>query len=263
MSNIFIKETKNFYNYYVTSTHCKHIKQHLEEYDSFVDSFFNRKKKKIYLQELRENLNAEQYINIRNYIFKKSAPEDEFVDWMKLIKDFSDFVYEYGDPLFINVNGFTASVTRDKSVITIFISNEIFDFNVKFEKSKINKNLSSSTLFDSITGLDKINSNINFINIDIINKNSNKDYHYKYMDDGELIIDEDYDEIVCDIQLNYVKFILCNYIMQYVSILFDNIIHNEIHRDINLFYDMTTNFEKSEYKEIYNIWLKNKENNDK
>lgn len=262
MNNIFISATKNFYNY-ITSTHCKDFKSEWEEFYKNKKSLdyycclslsIKRLEKKTYnsLDNLYSSLLSanDDFLTIKNYIFKKSSEQDEFENWMKVLNNFADFVFKYADPLFIGPNENICSVIKDQDNTKLIIDMDNFSFIINFEKSKIKKN--NSTLFDTITGLDKENT-LSFIKIKIVNKRSNSTYSYEYMEDSSLINKNGLDDEICDIQLGIVKDRLDNFIYNYIAVMFDSIINRELIKDeFNLFY---STFIKRNFKELEEKWL--------
>lgn len=264
MGNIFIKETRKFYNY-ITSTHCKDFKdRYLEyrkyKYDDYLAqrlgvNLYKRKRRTKALKMLYEVLPNEEYINIKNYIFKNSSEEDKFGDWVSLIRNFIDFVIKFSDPALLVPSGesmSTSNIFRIKynSTNTEFeFETNIFKFYINFEKTKIKKN--NSSLFDTITGLDKENT-FSFIKIDVTNKATNTIYNYKYMEDSSLVNLQDLEDDICDSQLEYIKSQLDEFIYKYMKNIFDLIVTRELNLKFNLY---SYNFLINEDKELREKWL--------
>ena len=205
---------------------------------------FNSKKKEGQsLWNLYKVLRNNEFVKIKNYIYKEYPEEEEFIQWTKLLKNFAEFVFEFSDPLFFNPDeGDGIVVTKSDKEFSLVIKYMIFDFIISFEKSNIKK--PGSSLFDSITGLDKEN-NISFITIEIKNNISNVKYVYKYMEDSFLRPESNISEEVCDLQLEYVKNKLNDYIYNYMGIVFDTIVNREL--DSVDFYNTGFNIFNSKY----------------
>ena len=258
MSNIFIKETENFYNY-ISTTHCKDF---INEYNDFYYAnieyyldFFNTKKKKTRtLCNLYKVLRNNEFVKIKNYIYREYTEENEFEEWVKTLKNFADFVFNFSDPLLFNRDDYGIIARKDDKNCTMIIKHKIFDFSITFEKSKIKK--SSSSLFDTITGLDK-ESNLSFITIEITNKSSGTKYTYNYMEDSTLNPKNSISEETCDMQLEYVKCKLDEFIYDYIGIIFDNIVNRELNRKYDRFIVFNSKYIRYVYKEMEEEWLKN------
>ena len=254
MSNIFIKETKNFYNY-ITSTHCKDFKDNFynwqKELSKYNLCFDNKKARRQSLYRLYQSLRNNEFVKIKNYIYKEYSEEEEFDQWTKVLKNFAEFVFNFADPLFIKPEGDGIIVNKSDKEFSLTIKHNLFDFIISFEKSNIKK--SNSSLFDSITGLDKEN-NISFITIQIINTISDTKYVYKYMEDSVLNPENNISEDICDLQLEYVKEKLDKYIYDYIGIVFDSIVNRELKSvDFCIFNSI---FIRNNYKEMEEEWLK-------
>lgn len=231
MSNIFIKETKKFHNY-ITTTHCNDFKvEFYKYYDRNLamfcheDIFNTRKKKTQSLWNLYKVLRNNEFVKIKNYIYKEYSEEEKFEQWTKVLKNFGEFVFNFADPLFIKPDGDGMTVNKTDKEFSLTIKHNMFNFTISFEKSNIKK--SNSSLFDSITGLDKEN-NLSFITIQIVNTMSNSKYVYKYMEDSILTPENSISEDICDLQLEYVKEKLDKYIYNYMGIVFDSIVNREL-----------------------------------
>ena len=258
MSNIFIKETKSFYNY-INTTHCKDFKDDFIKFSDIHNNnsstycFFSKKKKIQSVYNLFSSVRNDEFIKIKNYIFKEYSEENEFEEWVKLLKNFADFVFNFSDPLFISPDeGGIIVKKNDKECKLTITSNELFEFSILFEKSKIKK--SNTSLFDSITGLDKEN-NLSFITIEIINTISKSKYVYKYMDDSVLNSENPISEDICDLQLEYVKSKLNTYMYNYIGIVFDTIVNNDLklnYYDFRLFNSL---YIRNNYKDLEKEWL--------
>ena len=267
MNNLFISATKNFYNY-ISSTHCKDFKQQWKDFyknkcdleKSYRMGFgFTIKKleKKTYnsLHDLYFYLFHENndFLDIKRYIFKKYSEEDEFENWVKVLSSFADYVYKYTDPMFICPAKDICKVKKTQNTTNLTIDYEDkFIFSIEFEKSKIKKG--NSTLFDTITGLDKENT-LSFIKIKITNKMSNTEYIYDYMEDSSLINKNELDDDICDMQLELVKDALDRFIYNYIGIVFDTIVNRELtdkYEDFRLF---NSTFIRENYKELEEEWL--------
>jgi hypothetical protein len=161
----------------------------------------------------------------------------------------------------ININNNTISVKKDgpENKTTLeYIYKEydkaIFAFNIIFEKSKIKSG--SSTLFDTITGLDKENT-LTFVKIEVTNLSTNTTYKYKYTEDSSLISEDDLDDEVCDIQLEMIKSKLDNSIYEYIGVVFDRIVNYELKDDSFSVYKgiENNNCIAYMYKELEEKWL--------
>jgi hypothetical protein len=247
LNNIFISKTKSFYNY-ITSTHCKDFKDEWEEYSQTDNDYLLSrrvitfpgpgrllKKRTKSAEELFSVLRNNEFIAIKNYIFRKYPEEERFENWVRVLKNFSEFVYNFADPLMININNNTIGVKKtgvENKTTLEYIYREydkpIFEFNIIFEKSKIKSG--SSTLFDTITGLDKENT-LTFVKIEVTNLSTNTTYKYKYTEDSSLISEDDLDDEVCDIQLEMIKSKLDNSIYEYIGVVFDRIVNYELKDD--------------------------------
>ncbi len=258
MGNIFIKETKNFYNY-ITTTHCKDFKS---EYNIYYDRcialydivFNTRKKQSQALYNLYSKLRNNEFVKIKEYIFKEYSEEYRFDEWVKLLKNFGEFVCNFSDPLFIPTESANKFIIVDKkdNKMELTIKHNLFDFNIVFEKSNIKKS-NSSSLFDTITGLDKEN-NLSFIKLQIKNSMSGTKYVYNYMDDSTLSSENQISDDICDLQLEYVKKKLDKFIYDYIGIVFDNIVYNELNMDFNIFNSI---YIRNNFKEMEEEWLTN------
>ena len=257
MSNVFIKEITKFYNY-ITTTHCKDFKDEYLELNNILFNelfaerlgvtLYNKRKRKIKaIKSLYNVLPNKEYITIKNYIFKDSSEENKFNDWVSVIKNFIDFVINFSDPALLSplCNTCKFKIEHDKNIKFEF-ENDTFIFCINFEKTKIKKN--NSSLFDTITGLDKENT-FSFIKIEVTNKASNNTYNYKYMEDSSLINLEDLDDFICDAQLEYIKSQLDEFIYKYIEKIFDLIVSRELNMDF-MFYSYTY-----KDKEIKEQWM--------
>lgn len=256
MNNLFISKTKAFYNY-IISTHCKDFKKAFDEYYSkneshFSNEWFNTDKvKRKSLENLYSVLRNNEFVAIKNYIFREYSEEERFENWIKLLRNFGDFVYEFTDPLMINSNNIVSvNKDNDKSIFEYKCDN--FSFIIKFEKSKIKSG--TSTLFDSITGLDKENT-LTFIKIEIKNNFSGNIYKYKYVEDSSLINENELDDDICDLQLEMVKEKLDNFIYDYIGIVFDTIINYDLKQYIKDFHIFNSTYIRNKYKELEEKWL--------
>ena len=258
MSNIFIKETKNFYNY-INTTHCEDFKNEFIKFSDVHnsmfsnDGFLSKKKKTQLVYNLFSAVRNDEFVKIKKYIFKDYPEEDEFEEWIKLLKNFADFVFNFSDPLFISPDkgGIIVKKTDKECKLTI-TSDDLFEFSILFEKSKIKKN--NTSLFDSITGLDKEN-NLSFITIEIVNLISKSKYIYKYMDDSVLNSENAISEEICDLQLEYVKNKINTYIYNYIGIVFDTIVNNELNLKYNDFRLFNSTYIRNNYKDLEREWL--------
>jgi len=258
LNNIFISKTKSFYNY-IISTHCKNFKDEWEEYyyrnESLFseDDIFNTKKKqKQSLINLYSVLRNNEFVSIKNYIFKNYPEEEKFENWVKLLENFLNYIYDFASPLMINpIESKSILVSKNENKSTMTIERENFIFYILFEKSKIRKS-SSSTLFDTITGLDKDNR-LSFIKIKITNNSTGIVYKYDYVEDSNLINEDGLDDEICDLQLEFIKQELDIFIYNYFGIVFDKIINydlNDIH--FNIF---NNEYIRNNYKELEEKWL--------
>jgi hypothetical protein len=259
LGNIFIKETKKFYNY-ISTTHCKDFINEYKEYkwrnlDLFSDDilFNSKKKQKQSLINLYSVLRNNEFVIIKRYIFKDSSEENKFNDWVNLLKDFIEYINNFIDPALLNVDkNIEVDVSKDFNKLTF--QNDDFIFYIQFEKTKLKKN--NSSLFDTITGLDKDNV-FYFIRIKITNNTSYKKYEYKYMEDSSLISENDLDDDICDIQLETIKTVLDKYIYNYIGIVFDNIINRELNLTVDTFNVFNSYYNRNRYKELEDQWLEN------
>ena len=254
MGNIFIKETKKFYNY-ISTTHCKDFKDQFFKYKDLHNTiyFFNDKNYNN-LKNTYNVLRNEELIKIRNYIFKESNEEDKFNDWILLIKDFADYILKFASPSLLSPlldDTKELIVIEEDSKTNIKFNFSRFSFFVCFEKTKIKKG--NSSLFDTITGLDKDNV-FSIIRIEVTNKNTNSSYRYKYMEDSSLINEDNLDDDICDMQLEYIKSILDLFIYDYISEIFDIIVTIEL-KDHFMLYN--NDYTSKKYKEMKEQWLKN------
>lgn len=262
MSNIFISKTKSFYNY-ITSTHCKDFKNEFDEYYYRNEAMFHnddlfntRKKRRQSLIDLYSVLRNNEFVSIKNYIFKEYTEEERFENWIKLLNNFLEFIYDFTDPLMITPSETddVVAVFKDDNKSSLSIKHDDFTFSITFEKSRIKKS-NSSTLFDSITGLDKENM-LSFIKIEITNNNSNIVYRYKYMEDSNLINENELSDDVCDIQLEFVKQKLDKFIYNYIGIVFDTIVSYDLNDNFRNFRIFNSTFIRHMYKELEEEWLK-------
>lgn len=263
MGNIFIKETKKFYNY-IQSTHCKDFINEYKDYERKNLSPFsagilygftnNKKKRKQSLEKLYSAIRNNEFIKIKKYIFKESSEENKFNDWVNVLKDFAEYLNNFVDPGLLNADNNISAESSKEFTKLVFKCKE-FEFYIQFEKTKLKKG--NSSLFDTITGLDKDNV-FSFIKIKITNNASGKIYQYKYMEDSSLISEDDLDDEICDLQLETIKAVLDRYIYNYVGIVFDNIINKELNLNavdaINLF---NSHYIRNTYKELEDQWLEN------
>lgn len=258
MSNIFIKETKKFYNY-IQSTHCKDfINEYKDYYSKNLSSnevlFINAsKKRKESLEKLYSVVRNNEFVKIKRYIFKESSEENKFNDWVNVLKDFADYINNFIDPGLLNADK-SIKTDKTKDFTKLQFENNDFIFNIQFEKTKLKKN--NSSLFDTITGLDKDNV-FSFIKIKITNNASGKEYNYKYMEDSSLISEDDLDDDICDIQLETIKAILDKYIYNYIGIVFDNIINKELNLTVDTINIFNSWYIRNKYKELEDQWLEN------
>ena len=261
MSNIFIKETKNFYNY-INSTHCKDFKDQFIKYYNFNESMFIneeihwfgfKKRQQQSLYNLYSVLRNNEFVKIRNYIFEKHSEEDEFEEWVKLLKNFAEFIYNFSDPLFISPREGGVIVKKtDSNYSSLYIYHDLFEFTIIFEKSNIKKQ--NSSLFDTITGLDREN-NLSFIKIEIINTMSKTKYIYKYIEGSTLNPENPIPEEICDLQLEYVKAKLDKFIYDYIGIVFDKIVNNEL-KSYENFCIFNSVYIRNNYKDMEEEWLR-------
>ena len=258
MSNIFIKETKKFYNY-IISTHCKDFKNEYNNFqtctifDHITFTFSSKKKQKQALEKLYSVLRNNEFVKIRKYIYKESPEEDKFNNWAALLKDFAEYIVYFIDPALLNTDDkISAEVSKDLTKLTYTDDN--FIFYIQFEKSKIKKG--NTSLFDTITGLDKDNL-FSFIKIKVTNNISGKTYEYKYMEDLSLISEDDLDDDICDMQLEFIKSKLDEYIYLYIGIVFDNIVNRELNLTVDTFNVFNSYYIKNMYKEMEDQWIEN------
>lgn len=258
MNNIFISKTKSFYNY-ITSTHCKDFKDEWKEYyrrnESIFaeDNIFNTyKKQKQSLIDLYSVLRNNEFVAIRNYIFKNYSEEEKFENWMKLLENFLNFVINFASPLMVApVESESILVSKDENKSTMTLKHEDFIFYILFEKSKIRKS-NNSTLFDTITGLDKENR-LSFINIEITNNSTGIVYKYNYIEGSSLINEDGLDDEICDLQLEYIKQKIDKFIYNYIGIVFDKIVNYDLNDiDFNVF---NNTYIRNNYKELEEKWL--------
>ena len=259
MNNIFIFKTKSFYNY-ITSTHCKDFKDEWKEYyyrneDLFsYDFLFNTKKKqKQSLINLYSVLRNNEFVSIKDYIFKDYSEEEKFENWVKLLENFLNYIYNFTSPLMIApIESESVLVSKNENKSTMTIKHKNFTFHILFEKSKIKKS-STSTLFDTITGLDKENK-LSFIKIEITNNSSGIIYKYNYVEDSSLINEDGLDDEICDLQLEFIKQELDRFIYNYIGIVFDKIVNYDLNTiDFNIFNSI---YIRNNYKELEEKWLK-------
>lgn len=258
MNNIFISKTKSFYNY-ITSTHCKDFKREWEDYYNRNESLFCEdlwfnfeKKKRKSLEKLYSVLKNDEFSTIKNYIFKEYPEEERFENWVKVLKNFSDFVYEFADPLIVKVKGISSTRDESTSVNMLKYTDDDFTFTIKFEKTKIKTG--NSTLFDSITGLDRENA-LTFIKIEIINNFSGTIYLYSYMEDSSLNNTNGLDDDICDIQLEMIKAKLDKFIYNYIGAVFDTIVNYELKDKWKEFHIFNNEYIRNNYKELEEKWL--------
>lgn len=260
MNNIFISKTKSFYNY-ITSTHCKDFKDEWEKYYyrnealfAHGDIFNTKKKQKQSLINLYSVLRNNEFVSVKNYIFKNYPEEEKFENWVKLLENFLNYIYNFTSPLMITPpESESILVSKNENKSTMTINYENFIFYILFEKSKIRKS-SSSTLFDTITGLDKENR-LSFIKIEITNNSTGIVYKYNYVEDSNLINEDGLDDEICDLQLEFIKQELDRFIYNYIGIVFDNIVNrelNDIYKDFRLF---NSTYIRNNYKELEEKWL--------
>jgi len=260
LNNIFISKTKSFYNY-ITSTHCKDFKDEWEKYYyrnealfAHDDIFNTKKKQKQSLINLYSVLRNNEFVSVKNYIFKNYPEEEKFENWVKLLENFLNYIYNFTSPLMITPpESESILVSKNENKSTMTINYENFIFYILFEKSKIRKS-SSSTLFDTITGLDKENR-LSFIKIEITNNSTGIVYKYNYVEDSNLINEDGLDDEICDLQLEFIKQELDRFIYNYIGIVFDNIVNrelNDIYKDFRLF---NSTYIRNNYKELEEKWL--------
>jgi hypothetical protein len=268
LNNIFISKTKSFYNY-ITSTHCKDFKDEWEKFNNDHNEYFLstrlyifnftvnklRKKQRQSLENLYNNLRNNEFIAIKNYIFKEYSEEEKLDQWIKMLKNFAEYVENYTDPLFIHPEMDNINVTTNDNTTTLHYKyHDEFIFSISFEKTKIRK--SNSTLFDTITGLDKDNV-FSIVKINISNFNSKKEYTYSYIEDT-FTNNNGLDDEICDFQLEYVKQKLDKCIYLFIGIVFDYIVNYELknkYKEFRIFnsYDI----KNSNLRELEEKWLEN------
>ena len=258
MNNIFISKTKSFYNY-ITSTHCKDFKDEWEKYYyrnealfAHDDIFNTKKKQKQSLINLYSVLRNNEFVSVKNYIFKNYPEEEKFENWVKLLENFLNYIYNFTSPLMITPpESESILVSKNENKSTMTINYENFIFYILFEKSKIRKS-SSSTLFDTITGLDKENR-LSFIKIEITNNSTGIVYKYNYVEDSNLINEDGLDDEICDLQLEFIKQELDRFIYNYIGIVFDKIVNYDLNDiDFNVF---NNTYIRNNYKELEEKWL--------
>lgn len=254
LGNIFIDSIKKFKeNVY---NNRNNIKLHYNEYrdiEKFGEFFWHsNKKQKNAVKTLLFSINNNPYKNIYNYIYKSYNENEEFFEWVKLINNFIDFVVEFVDPLLYN-RGEKIKISIGKNRDFIYTSDR-FKFTISFEKSNIRKTESSS-LFDSITGLDK-GKNLLFIRFSVENLVSNVVYNYEYLENGSIANNTGLDDDICNEQLEMVKNDLNDYLMVYIRNIFDQVIKEIVEEKSIIIF--TSNIEDI-YGDIWKKWMKDTE----
>lgn len=235
MGNIFINSVKKF-----EESECSvEFLEALKEY-KFINNngelfWFSDRKHRKNLKKVLSNIDNKEYKKILYHIYTPSPEESEFYDWVILINEFKEFIIDYADPLFYNIDNSVSITSVGNGKNNCFnYTTDTFKFSILFEKSNIKKN-DGFSLFDSITGLDK-GKNLIFITIAIENLISKKVYNYEYIENGSINNKTDIDDDICDIQLEIVKNSLNNYMITYIENIFDRIILNKTnHEEIKLF----------------------------
>lgn len=198
------------------------------------------------LIEVLKSINPYFFKEITNYISNLQELYCEIIEVDKIIDfiiEYTEFYCEIVDPLFLNKDNPLQIISGDIDGIEYTYKN-LFNFKLIFDVSEIkNKELS---FFDILVGLDKQQSNIIFINIDITNLITNTTFTYKFTKGEELKYEND----ICKDQLNFVlETIMKTFLSNIYSVLIDFIV----------LYHFYTDEEEYSPEIIKNVILENKE----
>ena len=223
--------------------------------------FFENRRTRKRLEKLLAKARNIEYLAVINGIKEVKAYHDIdnwFGYWIELIDSFLHLSSGYIEPLFYDCLRYSQTLYFDeegKEGIEFALDNGM-NISIIFERSEFKK--SNTTLFDSITGLDK-NNNLTFVNI-IVEAEGNSDikYEYSYVKDGSIKSNNFIDEDVELDQLDYIRNQTCDIILQSVELLFDSMLSRKIKNTDSYYYTLYSDcLIQNSYKDLRRQWLRN------